>query len=101
MLPDVSVVDLDTSSNPSTAGVSVTAPVLVPTLISESILHYSVEIRDRLEHRLVTAIEVLSPTNKQGEGREEYLAKRDRVLHSAAHLAGARSPPRRAPPAHE
>jgi hypothetical protein len=50
------------------------------------VLHFSVEIRDRLERRLVTAIEVLSPTNKRGEGREEYLEKRRRILHSSAHL---------------
>jgi hypothetical protein len=46
----------------------------------------SVEIRDRIERRLVTSIEVLSPSNKRGEGRQEYLAKRRRVLHSTSHL---------------
>ena len=44
------------------------------------------EIRDRLDARLVTAIEVLSPTNKRGEGREEYLENRRPILHSPAHL---------------
>jgi hypothetical protein len=48
--------------------------------------HVSVEIRDAAQRQLVTAIEVLSPTNKRGDGREEYLAKRGRVLMSTAHL---------------
>ena len=36
--------------------------------------------------QLVTAIEVLSPTNKRGEGRGEYLARRRRLFLSTAHL---------------
>jgi Protein of unknown function (DUF4058) len=34
----------------------------------------------------VTAIEILSPFNKRGRGREEYLEKRQALLASAAHL---------------
>lgn len=34
----------------------------------------------------MTAIEILSPTNKRGDGRAEYLAKRRRILLSTAHL---------------
>jgi hypothetical protein len=34
----------------------------------------------------VTAIELLSPTNKRADGREEYLANRRRILLSTAHL---------------
>ncbi len=79
----------------------------MPTVVPESILHFAVEIRDRLERRLVTAIEVLSPTNKRGVGRGEYLKKRRRILRSEAHLveidllrAGRRIPMERAlPPA--
>jgi hypothetical protein len=51
-----------------------------------SVPHVTIEIRDTAHRQLVTAIEVLSPTNKRGEGREEYLAKRGRVLLSNAHL---------------
>src|SRR5438270_6339179 len=36
----------------------------------ESIPHISIEIRDVAERRLVTFIEVLSPTNKRGPGRK-------------------------------
>ncbi|MBI4614054.1 MAG: DUF4058 family protein [Planctomycetes bacterium] len=47
-----------------------------------------VEIRDAHgEHRVVTVIEFLSPTNKKpGEGRELYLAKQREVLESGSHL---------------
>ncbi len=70
--PDVAVVESMPLSQPNGAGGLgvATVPVRVPTEIPESILHFSVEIRDRLERRLVTSIEVLSPTNK----RDEYLA---------------------------
>ncbi len=62
------------------------APLRMETAVPESILHFTVEVRDRAERRLVTCIEVLSPTNKQGQGRDEYLAKRGRLLLSTAHL---------------
>lgn len=44
-------------------------------------------IRERRNRKLVTVIELLSPVNKrQGEGRDDYLAKRDATLHSTVHL---------------
>ena len=46
----------------------------------------SVEIRDPLDQSLVTAIEVLSTSNKRGDGRDQYLVKRDRILLSESHL---------------
>src|SRR5262249_27650271 len=52
----------------------------------EPIPHISVEIRDVAERRLVTCIEVLSPTNKRGPGREEYAAKRYQILSGTAYL---------------
>lgn len=36
--------------------------------------------------KLVTVIELLSPVNKRGEGRREYLQKRNEMLDSDAHL---------------
>jgi hypothetical protein len=84
--PDVSVVESNSlATGGEGVGISV-APVRVATVMPESVLHFSVEIRDRLERRLATSIEVLSPTNKRGEGRDEYLAKRHRILQSTAHL---------------
>src|SRR5262249_46036951 len=51
------------------------APLQVATVIPTPVPHVSIEIRDRAHRQLVTAIELLSPTNKRGEGRDEYLAK--------------------------
>jgi len=46
-----------------------------------------VEIRDRRNRHLVTVIELLSPANKRpGGDRDQYLAKRQEILGSTAHL---------------
>jgi hypothetical protein len=62
------------------------APLQLATVIPEAIPHVSIEIRDTANRQLVTAIDILSPTNKRGEGRMEYLSKRRRILLSTAHL---------------
>jgi hypothetical protein len=83
--PDVSVVDTGASSH-GEAGVATAAPLRLATVVPARVPHVIVEIRETATRRLVTAIEVLSPTNKRADGREEYLAKRRRVLLSTAHL---------------
>ncbi|OYV86196.1 MAG: hypothetical protein B7Z73_12180 [Planctomycetia bacterium 21-64-5] len=45
-----------------------------------------VEIRDVAGRTLVTTVEILSPWNKRGQGREEYLDKRRKVLMRSSHL---------------
>jgi hypothetical protein len=52
----------------------------------ERVPQVSVEIHDTTQRRLVTAIEVLSPVNKRGQGRAEYLRKRRGIMLSDAHL---------------
>lgn len=103
--PDVGVVESRGESSRSGAVVVAEAPVRIRTVVPEQVLHFSIEIRDRLERRLVTAIEALSPTNKRGVGREEFLEKRRRVLSSTAHLVeidllrkGRRIPMEQEPP---
>ena len=56
--------------------------------MSEPIRHHFVEIRDSSQgHKLVTLIEILSPSNKRrGPDREAYRAKQREVLESDAHL---------------
>ena len=44
------------------------------------------EIRDRQGRELVTVLEMLSPSNKRGDDRQQYLAKREQLLGSTAHL---------------
>lgn len=83
--PEVSVVESGRGATALQAVVG-SAPLQLATIIPAAVPHFAVEIRDRRERRLVTAIEVLSPTNKRGVGRAQYLAKRQRLLHSSAHL---------------
>jgi hypothetical protein len=46
-----------------------------------------IEIRDRRSRQLVTVIELLSPANKRpGKDRDQYLAKRGRILSSPTHF---------------
>ena len=83
--PDVSVIDdgwrvgLPSVWKPQSTGsgegtLIVTEPRLVPVATEET--RRWVEVRDS-GHRLVTVIEVLSPTNKAvGQGRADYLRKR-------------------------
>jgi hypothetical protein len=84
--PDVGVADTGRMppDHGSTAGV--TAPLQLATAMPAAVPQFSVVIRDRANRQPVTAIEVLSPTNKYGEGRYEYLTKRHGLLHSTAHL---------------
>jgi Protein of unknown function (DUF4058) len=61
-------------------------PLSMPTLMEEKAPHYWVEIRDAKRKTLVTAIELLSPFSNCGQGRSEYLRKREAILNSSAHL---------------
>jgi hypothetical protein len=82
-IPDVLIArepDSRTSSVPSSkhdAGVATIEPITIPFALGE------VEVRDRWieilglpEMDLVTVIEILSPSNKTGSGRIDYLEKR-------------------------
>ncbi len=87
LYPDVGVYEAGRSH---TLRESIVAPEKPPlelaTVIPENIPQVTIEIRDVARRELVTAIEVLSPTNKRGEGYSEYLDKRQRILRSKAHL---------------
>jgi hypothetical protein len=88
--PDVLVARQRDSLRPSEAhaGISTLEPVAVPfpKTHPEFIRQRRVEIRRLPELSLVTVIEVLSPDNKSGKGREDYLAKRELLLEQAVHL---------------
>jgi Protein of unknown function (DUF4058) len=99
--PDVGMVPRTTTPSDRASTGAAVAPLRLATVMPESVPHVSVEIRDTAQRQLVAAIEVLSPTNKRGEGREEYLARRRHILLSTAHLieidllrAGSRVPMR-------
>ena len=103
--PDVAVAPSGRGGGVATPAALARAPVELLTVAPEPVPHGSVEIRDAASESLVTAIELLSPTNKRGDGREEYLERRGRFLRSAAHLVeidllrtGQRVPMRQALP---
>ena len=85
--PDVGVADTQPNRGPIAADVVVApAPLELTTLIPARIPDVTIEIRDVDQRALVTAIEVLSPANKRGEGYQDYLRKRHRILVSTTHL---------------
>jgi hypothetical protein len=86
---DVFVASRQPSAQEGTAGVSALtaapAEVQLPAVDVEGVSY--LEIRDRRDRRLVTVIELLSPSNKySGPDREQYLGKRGRLLRRSVHL---------------
>ena len=84
--PDVGVAQSGVEAMAGKEVATIAAPLHLATVIPEAVPHVAIEIRDTANRQLVTAIEILSPTNKRGEGRIEYLSKRRRILLSTAHL---------------
>jgi hypothetical protein len=82
--PDVSVPH-DEAAQYTTAAAT-TAPIQRLALPADRTRTRTVVIRQADNNILVTAIELLSPTNKQGRGLEVYRQKRERLLHAACHL---------------
>src|SRR5439155_10817880 len=77
LYPDVSVAE---AAAPQGRGLPpamiAPAPLQMATVIPSRVPHVTIEIRDIAQRELVTAIEILSPTNKRGEVYREYLDKR-------------------------
>lgn len=75
-------------SIPADGTASVAAPVVgrVETAVDVERQNF-IEIRDSRSRRLITVIEILSPSNKNhGSDREQYLKKRREILSSDVHL---------------
>ena len=63
------------------------APAQVQLLVQDVRRVPFLEIRDRLGRELIAVVELLSPANKRGGAdREQYIAKREQLLKSAAHF---------------
>jgi Protein of unknown function (DUF4058) len=84
--PDVAVVQSAPTQEEHADIETFEAPLRMATLTRTPVPHITVEIRDIGNRRVVTVIEILSPTNKRGEGYDEYTEKRDRTLRGSAHL---------------
>jgi Protein of unknown function (DUF4058) len=86
MRPDVYVLRGKSGTEPfesSSLAIADASRIFTPT-IYEVDEQPRIEVRDD-EGRLVTVIEVLSPSNKAGH-RDRYLANRDAILYSSTHL---------------
>lgn len=54
--------------------------------IEEEVRQTYIQINRLPDRRLVAVLELLSPTNKSGDGRSQYLAKRQQIMLSDSHL---------------
>jgi len=92
IIPDLTVVQRPPrgSTAGQTTGSGVAAETDVPTIFSafpDDLREAFVEIIDRVGQRVITVIELLSPTNKTpGAGREQYVHKQREVLRSGTNL---------------
>ena len=77
----------DIVSEPVAMYATVTPPTLtVPTNITLEARVPVVEIRDKSNNQLITAIEILSPANKRNPGLAQYRGKREMLYQSGVHL---------------
>jgi hypothetical protein len=69
------------------AAVAVLDPPAVVQLRAQDIEPVTfLEVRDRRNRELITVLELLSPSNKRGNDRSQYLTKRKQIQDSTAHL---------------
>jgi uncharacterized protein DUF4058 len=88
IVPDVAIVRQGASREAagSTAAASLLEPVTLPLIFPEELREPFIEIRSAADRSLVAVLELLSPANKSGSGRDSYLLKRNAVLYQDVHL---------------
>lgn len=89
MYPDVEVFRKANQVRESAASYGVrTTPetIVLPDIKPIEIKIPVVEIRDRKNNKLITAIEILSPVNKRKPGLQPYREKRERLHYAGVHL---------------
>lgn len=87
--PDIAVTRDDALSQGLLRARDTTAtlePVTIPVTMLEGPRETYIEILYQPENRLVAALELLSPANKESPGRVQYLAKRRALLLQDVHL---------------
>lgn len=93
-VPDITLVNQRAVSTRATGTVALEAPIQSSALpiavtlpMPETVRQGYLEIREIATDTVITVLEVLSPANKRsGQGRTDYLNKRDRILSSRTHL---------------
>jgi hypothetical protein len=90
-------------SKSKSTGTLLLEPVTIPHEYLDEERQAWIQILHRTDRKLVTALELLSPTNKNGAGFEEYRSKRRAILKQKVHLVeldlllGGTRPPLSAP----
>lgn len=99
--PDVAVTGGPASETSTKAASGATALAVDPVQMTEieEVRDVWIEVLRRPDRELVAVIEVLSPSNKVGDGLREYTARRNEFLHQHVHfveinllVAGQRPP---------
>lgn len=88
--PDLAVLrDPDLASSPrELGGVATLVPVAIPleTSLVEEVRETRIEVLRLPELTLITVVELLSPSNKTGAGRTEYLEQRLALIDQPIHI---------------
>jgi len=87
--PDVALLQYPAQRESGGAGVAVTeadAPTVVAEYLETGSRQPFIEIVHISSGAVVTVLEVLSPSNKVGVGRQDYLRKQEQILASETHL---------------
>ena len=74
------------ASGGSAVSISPSEPVKVSVPMLEEVKEAYLEIKEAATQVVITAIEILSPSNKRGDGRQKYEQKRHQILSSRTHL---------------
>ena len=86
-IPDVLVEQRAAKGQPRDVSGAITLePTVLQNIIGDPIREAYIEVVRRGDNSLVAVLELLSPANKSGSGRGEYLLKRDQILRGPAHL---------------
>jgi len=91
-IPDVLITSPQRAPDSTPTATTLTTPEATQPLVAElplpeEVTERSLEIRTIPEQKVITVIEILSPSNKlTREGRAQYEGKRLKVLGSATHL---------------
>jgi Protein of unknown function (DUF4058) len=88
--PDITIQRRKTPTISTSSNVAVATPATEPLKVHlpmlEEVREAYLEVKDAATKEVVTVIEILSPTNKQGEGRIKYEKKRYSILGSSTNL---------------
>ena len=89
--PDVSVAREPAGQSASGAladvAIAEPAPTRIPNIIQlDPYVETFIEIHRHPDYELVTVLELLSPTNKSGDGRGQYIGKREGLLRQPIHI---------------